>query len=173
MLKARTVAQVWRHRPGEIGIAFTDGTRLFVNAENRIEISVTGPDPNRLGSTRAQESELSAKPIAVVVIVLATVWQIYLIALLFRVAPTMQHLLADLGAELSLPTRTLLGAYRWSPSVPLLSVLLTIDIMRRRRVHRGHAVAVLIIVVGLSCGLHAWIMEAWFRPMFQLIEAVR
>jgi len=30
-LRGRTVAVVWRHRSGEVGVQFTDGTRLFVD----------------------------------------------------------------------------------------------------------------------------------------------
>lgn len=37
----KTVSQVWRHRPGELGIEFTDGTRLFVDhQENGLELSI-------------------------------------------------------------------------------------------------------------------------------------
>lgn len=43
MLKGRSVRQVWRHRVGEVGVEFTDGTRLFVNASgDEVELSITG-----------------------------------------------------------------------------------------------------------------------------------
>jgi hypothetical protein len=36
---------VWRHRPGEVGIEFNDGTRLFVDSvSNGLDFSVTGGD---------------------------------------------------------------------------------------------------------------------------------
>jgi hypothetical protein len=42
MLKGKTILQVWRHRPKEIGIEFTDGTRLFVDMqEDGLELSIT------------------------------------------------------------------------------------------------------------------------------------
>ena len=43
LLRGKEVATVWRHRKNEIGIEFTDGTRLFVDATaDGVEISVTG-----------------------------------------------------------------------------------------------------------------------------------
>lgn len=37
----KTVRQVWRHRPGELGIEFTDGTRLFIDhQEDGLELSI-------------------------------------------------------------------------------------------------------------------------------------
>ncbi len=42
MLKGKIVEKVWRHRPKEIGIQFTDGTRLFVDMEtDGLELSIT------------------------------------------------------------------------------------------------------------------------------------
>ena len=38
----KTVREVWRHRSGELGLEFTDGTRLFVDhAERGLEFSIT------------------------------------------------------------------------------------------------------------------------------------
>lgn len=43
MLKGKVVQTVWRHRPGEVGIEFTDGTRLYLDTtEGGIELSITG-----------------------------------------------------------------------------------------------------------------------------------
>jgi len=42
LLQGKTVAKVWRHRHKEIGIEFTDGTRLFIDHQpNELEISIT------------------------------------------------------------------------------------------------------------------------------------
>lgn len=42
MLKGKVVSIVWRHRKGEVGIEFADGTRLFVDHTNSgVEISIT------------------------------------------------------------------------------------------------------------------------------------
>jgi hypothetical protein len=43
LLRGKEVAAVWRNRKGEVGVEFTDGTRLFVDGvEGGIEISITG-----------------------------------------------------------------------------------------------------------------------------------
>ena len=42
LLGGLTVRVVKRHRPSELLIEFTDGTRLFVNAEGEVELSITG-----------------------------------------------------------------------------------------------------------------------------------
>jgi len=42
MLKNKAVGKVWRHRKKEIGIQFTDGTRLFVDqTPDGLDISIT------------------------------------------------------------------------------------------------------------------------------------
>jgi len=42
MLRGKVVRQVWRHCPGEIGIEFEDGTRLFADIfKTGLELSVT------------------------------------------------------------------------------------------------------------------------------------
>ena len=42
MLKGKTVRIVWRHRENEVGIEFSDGTRLFVDkVETGVELSIT------------------------------------------------------------------------------------------------------------------------------------
>jgi hypothetical protein len=43
LLRGKEVAVVWRHRKGEVGIEFTDGTRLFVDkTDEGVELSITG-----------------------------------------------------------------------------------------------------------------------------------
>ena len=42
MLAGLTVRVVRRHRPTELLIEFEDGTRLFVDAERALELSITG-----------------------------------------------------------------------------------------------------------------------------------
>lgn len=44
MLRGRVIKQVWRHRPGEVGIEFEDGARLIVDSSTALELSITGVD---------------------------------------------------------------------------------------------------------------------------------
>ena len=42
LLQGKIVTKVWRQRHEEIGIEFTDGTRLFIDHQpNELEISIT------------------------------------------------------------------------------------------------------------------------------------
>ena len=42
MQKGKTVLKIFRHRIGEFGIEFTDGTRLFIDHQmDGLEISIT------------------------------------------------------------------------------------------------------------------------------------
>ena len=42
LLAGKIVKAVWRHKEKELGIEFTDGTRLFVDYQpNSVEISIT------------------------------------------------------------------------------------------------------------------------------------
>jgi hypothetical protein len=43
LLDGKVVETVWRHRPEEIVVQFTDGSRLFANVNGTsLELSVTG-----------------------------------------------------------------------------------------------------------------------------------
>lgn len=47
LLRGRIIKTVWRHRPGEIGIEFEDGARLFVDSSSRLELSITTDEVDR------------------------------------------------------------------------------------------------------------------------------
>jgi hypothetical protein len=43
LLRGKVVTQVWRHRKNEVGIEFSDGSRLFVDyLPDGLELSITG-----------------------------------------------------------------------------------------------------------------------------------
>jgi hypothetical protein len=45
MLTGKVVARVVRHRPGEVLIEFTDGTRFFADiSSDGLELSITGAE---------------------------------------------------------------------------------------------------------------------------------
>ena len=42
LLKGKEIATVWRHRKSEVGIEFTDGTRLFIDGtRDGVELTIT------------------------------------------------------------------------------------------------------------------------------------
>jgi len=112
------------------------------------------------------------KPVVLAVLVPTIAWQIYLVALVMRTAPAMQQFASDLGGELPPVTRLFFAFHPWSWVIPVLSALLGVDVLRRARVSRAHAVAVVIIATALGFAMHAWATEAWFRPMMEWMQAV-
>ena len=43
ILQGKTLRLIWRHTDKQVGIEFTDGTRLFVDHQpSSVEISITG-----------------------------------------------------------------------------------------------------------------------------------
>ena len=58
MLKGRTVDVVWRHRRNEVGIEFTDGTRLFIDqTPDGLDYSITY---DKCSSKKDQKSKMSS-----------------------------------------------------------------------------------------------------------------
>ena len=54
LLRGKVVATVWRHQEREVGVEFTDGTRLFVDSvSNGLELSITGADDELEESDRS------------------------------------------------------------------------------------------------------------------------
>lgn len=52
----KTVRVLWRHRSNEIGLEFTDGTRLFVNCKaGGAEMSITGDQVSQNAQVRYSE----------------------------------------------------------------------------------------------------------------------
>jgi len=50
MLKGKVVEKILRHREKEVGLEFTDGTRLFVDAhDGALELSITGGSVKEIG----------------------------------------------------------------------------------------------------------------------------
>jgi RNA:NAD 2'-phosphotransferase (TPT1/KptA family) len=41
LLTGKTISLIWRHRANEVGIEFSDGTRLFINASEALDLSIT------------------------------------------------------------------------------------------------------------------------------------
>lgn len=41
LLKSKTVARIFRNKEKEVVIEFEDGTRMFVDSKDKLEVSVT------------------------------------------------------------------------------------------------------------------------------------
>lgn len=108
-----------------------------------------------------------------VYLMVAAVWQIYLIVSAFRDAPVLRAVLAGLGGEASPVSRSFLGLYLFWPLVPIASSLLALAALRRERDHPSSIAAALILSFGAGLVLHVWLHLAFFRPLSQAVGALR
>src|SRR5438105_12664718 len=108
-----------------------------------------------------------------VLLAVASVWQFYIVSVVFRVAPRLLNLLTGLGAELSPLLRLFFFTYRFWAAVPLIFVVLSIYMMSRRD-DVSLLRSTLLIGSAFAAGfvMHAFITEIVFGTMFGLIKSV-
>ena len=114
---------------------------------------------------------VSAAPFVAVIL-----WQVYLVWLAFRVAPTLELFLGDLGQayeDMSWVVVSFLRFYRFTVVVPFAFVVLCFDVVRRRPVPRLYLSVVTGVALLAAFALHAWTTEAFLSPMLRLIENIR
>lgn len=99
-------------------------------------------------------------------------WQLYVILLAYRSAPTFAGLLEGLGDSLPWATRAFFASYRYWLAVPALSVLLSIDVLRRESPHPAYFAATGATSLVAALALHAWLDMATLQPMFEIIEGL-
>ena len=105
-----------------------------------------------------------------ILIAAAIAWQFYAaVAAWFR-GRTLRRLLEGLGAEPPLIARLFLVTYPFWILIPILFTAGLLLWLRGGR--RSSPVLLIIAAVAVALGLHAWMNEAWFLPLFQLIRQV-
>jgi hypothetical protein len=92
----------------------------------------------------------------------------------FRYAPTLSRFLKDLNAG-SPPelTRLYLASYRYLPILPVLSLVAAIWALRGTETRLASALWVFCALVVTGLLLNAWMTEAFFQPLLQIIESIR
>jgi hypothetical protein len=108
-----------------------------------------------------------AAPLAV-----AVAWLVWVVVGTYRSAPVLGSLLDGLGTPLPDLTRALLATYRCWWLAPALSVALAIDVLRRPAPSLRYFSFVLAGILLLAFALQAWSHEAFFGPLFRIIEAI-
>jgi len=103
----------------------------------------------------------------------ALLWQLYAVWLAFRNAPILRPLVAGLGPRIPPVTQNFLAVYKLWALVPLLFAALSYDVARREKARLGHFAAVLIASVVAALFLHAWLNEAWFRPLVVVLGSAQ
>lgn len=101
------------------------------------------------------------------------IWQIYAVVLAFRNGPVMRELMEGLGVELPPLTHAFVATYKLWPSLPIISIFVTADILRRKTVNNLYLFLGLTYTVGAALVLHTWLNEAWFLPLLNLLKQIR
>jgi len=101
------------------------------------------------------------------------IWQTYAVVLAFRNGPVMKDLMESLGVELPPLTQAFVITYKFWPSLPIISLIVATDILRRKTASNLYLFLGLTYTVGAALVLHAWLNEAWFLPLLSILKQVR
>ncbi len=110
-------------------------------------------------------------PITVALTVTA-VWQVYIVAVAFRMAPVLENLLAGLGSELPTITGSFLGSYRFFVLLPAATAGAALVALRRESLGPWQSALLVGLALGATMALHAWINEAFFAPVLDLLRTI-
>ena len=100
------------------------------------------------------------------------IWQVYVVFAAFHRGAGLDTILTGLGATPPLITRAYLRTLRLWPLVPVLSLLLSADVLRRPEPGVKYSAFALFFVAASGFVLQAWANEAWFVPVLELIRRV-
>ncbi|HXT19426.1 MAG TPA: hypothetical protein VN811_06310 [Thermoanaerobaculia bacterium] len=82
------------------------------------------------------------------------------------------RLFAGLGAELPLSTRAFFVARPFLWLVPLAFAALTFDVLRRRGAPWLYFIAVFIAATVAALALQAWMVQAMYAPMDEILQKI-
>lgn len=105
-----------------------------------------------------------------VVLVIGIAWQVYQLFWIFRFVPLIDGMVSGFAFPLPPLTKSFFATYRFWPAAPVLSVLLTADLLHRERPSALHVLAVAGFILGAGWVMSIWSLEAAFAPMFALFE---
>lgn len=108
------------------------------------------------------------------IIVLGTsiAWQIYVVVTAIRRAPSFEKLFTGLGGPLPLITRSFFATYLWWWLIPVGFAILSFDVIRRRDSSLRYFTSVTIGAVLVGFALCAWLYEAFYQPLFSILDAI-
>lgn len=112
------------------------------------------------------------KTMIAVVFGLPIVWQLYAFISALRHAPLIMSLFASMGSPLPAVTRSFYAAYPFWWILPVLFTALSTDVWRRDDPPLPYFVAVLVASTVSALALHAWLNEAFFAPLFTILEKI-
>ena len=117
-------------------------------------------------------SENRQRITTIVVLATSLLWQLYVVVTAFRHAPDFRKLFAGLGGPLPSMTRLFFATYLWWWLVPVGFAILSFDVVRRRDPPLRYFAAVTGGAVLVGFVLCAWMYEAFYQPLFSILDAI-
>jgi len=103
---------------------------------------------------------------------LPVLWQLYLALYPGERLTQLRELLKDFGGPLPPITAWLFASYPYWIGVPVLFALLSFDVHLRKRDSLAYYVAVLAVSLGAAMAMQVWLVEAAFRPLFDVLRKI-
>jgi len=110
--------------------------------------------------------------VAIVALAVPIAWQLVAVFLAIWKAPVFAKLLIGLGTELPLTTRAFFFARPFLWLVPLAFAGLSFDVLRRRDAPPLYFTVVFVGATVVALVLQAWMVQAMYAPMYQILERI-
>jgi len=110
----------------------------------------------------------------VVIVALAApvAWQVFAVVIAIWKAPVFAQLFAGLGTELPLATQAFFAARPFLWLVPLAFAALSFDVLRRRDFFPLYFAVVFIGATLVALVMQAWMVQAMYAPMDEILQKV-
>ena len=140
------------------------------------EAVAAGSSPDgRPGARTATALPTYDKRVRVVILVALAApiaWQVVAVVLAMWRTAVFTRLFAGLGTELPLSTKVFLAARPFLWLVPLAFAGLSFDILRRRNTAPLYFVVVFIAAFVVALALQAWMVQAMYAPMNEILPKI-
>lgn len=112
------------------------------------------------------------RTVALVFLSAALAYQIYAVVLAMWKAPVFAQLFAGLGGSLPFITRAFFSTRVFWWLVPVVFVALSFDVLRRRDPPLSYFVLVLAGSALAAFFMHAWLHEAMYAPLYEILRKI-
>ncbi|MCP4214664.1 MAG: hypothetical protein GY765_08400 [bacterium] len=99
-------------------------------------------------------------------------WQIYQLVFFHMYTQVMVEALSNLGFELPVITKLYLSIYKWNSVLPVLTLVLAVDVIRRAGVPKTYAIIGFASAALLTLLFQMLHQQALFTPFFQVLEKI-
>jgi hypothetical protein len=99
-------------------------------------------------------------------------WQLYLLVIVYLRTPDMEGMLDALGMDLPKISALFLSAYPYLLILPVITIILGLDLVRRKSIPFTYGLICFVFVVLATLAFQAWTVEAFYTPIFKIIEHV-